>query len=79
MAELPDLGGRCFFENCKRLDFLPFTCPLCKECFCSDHRFTHGCDSSKQYDPNTAVSSSSGPLRNFLCMLNSGRFQTSSC
>ncbi|XGW15000.1 hypothetical protein V3C99_000909 [Haemonchus contortus] len=67
MAELPDLGGRCFFENCKRLDFLPFTCPLCKECFCSDHRFTHGCDNSKQYDPNAAVASSSGPLRNFLC------------
>ncbi|VDO37883.1 unnamed protein product [Haemonchus placei] len=33
----------------------------------SDHRFTHGCDNSKQYDPNAAVASSSGPLRNFLC------------
>ncbi|KAK6060992.1 hypothetical protein COOONC_01346 [Cooperia oncophora] len=33
----------------------------------SDHRFTHGCDNSKQFDPDTAVPSSSGPLRNFLC------------
>ncbi|KHJ88800.1 AN1-like Zinc finger [Oesophagostomum dentatum] len=67
MAELPDLGARCRFESCKRLDFLPFTCPLCKCCFCSDHRFVHGCDNSKQYDPSTAVPSSSGPLRGFLC------------
>ncbi|KAK6031140.1 hypothetical protein OSTOST_02715 [Ostertagia ostertagi] len=37
------------------------------DCNGSDHRFTHGCDSSKQFDPNTAVPSSSGPVRNFLC------------
>ncbi|KHJ78372.1 AN1-like Zinc finger, partial [Oesophagostomum dentatum] len=35
--------------------------------FSSDHRFVHGCDNSKQYDPSTAVPSSSGPLRGFLC------------
>ncbi|KAL6725603.1 hypothetical protein Aduo_007643 [Ancylostoma duodenale] len=67
MAELPDLSGRCDFESCNRLDFLPFTCPLCKCCYCSDHRFIHGCDGSKQYDPSTATPSSSGPLHVFLC------------
>ncbi|KIH45143.1 hypothetical protein ANCDUO_24820, partial [Ancylostoma duodenale] len=35
--------------------------------FSSDHRFIHGCDGSKQYDPSTATPSSSGPLRAFLC------------
>lgn len=67
MAELPDLGARCGFESCRRLDFLPFTCPLCKLCYCTDHRFTHGCSDSKQYDPDTAAPSLSVPVKNFLC------------
>ncbi|CAJ0597993.1 unnamed protein product [Cylicocyclus nassatus] len=67
MAELPDLGARCEFHDCKQLDFLPFTCPICKCCFCSDHRFAHGCNNSKEYDLATAVPSSSGPIREFLC------------
>ncbi|KIH46362.1 hypothetical protein ANCDUO_23587, partial [Ancylostoma duodenale] len=60
-----------FFTSCFLADFLPFTCPLCKCCywlsFSSDHRFIHGCDGSKQYDPSTATPSSSGPLHVFLC------------
>ncbi|KAJ1348799.1 AN1-type zinc finger protein 1 [Parelaphostrongylus tenuis] len=66
MAELPDVGGRCELKSCSRLDFLPFTCPLCKCCFCSDHRFTHGCDNLKQVDCQVD-GILSNPIRVFMC------------
>jgi len=36
MAEL-DLGTHCDFASCHQLDFLPFTCSLCKQVFCLTH------------------------------------------
>jgi predicted nucleic acid binding AN1-type Zn finger protein len=36
--EFPDLGKYCSFKECKRLDFLPFKCDLCKLYFCAEHR-----------------------------------------
>ncbi|KAK5969057.1 AN1-type zinc finger protein 1 [Trichostrongylus colubriformis] len=35
--------------------------------YSSEHRFTHGCDNSKQFNPDSATPASSGPVRNFLC------------
>lgn len=36
--ELPHIGHRCKVSDCKQLDFLPFTCELCNEKYCLDHR-----------------------------------------
>src|SRR5689334_21148074 len=36
--EFPDLGKRCSLENCKQLDFLPYSCASCKQIFCHEHR-----------------------------------------
>lgn len=35
MAELPEIGKHC--EICKRLDFLPVECTLCRGIFCRNH------------------------------------------
>ncbi|EPB80351.1 hypothetical protein ANCCEY_00608 [Ancylostoma ceylanicum] len=51
MAELPDVGGRCDFDSCNRLDFLPFTCPLCKCCYWHRHADEHSCDAVPEKAP----------------------------
>ena len=47
--EFPDLGKQCSLLNCKQLDFLPFTCPSCKNVFCHEHRkyATHKCQAPR--------------------------------
>ncbi|CAA0816487.1 Zinc finger AN1 domain-containing stress-associated protein 12 [Striga hermonthica] len=44
----PDLGSHCENPDCRRLDFLPFTCNACRKVFCLDHRSykSHGCPNS---------------------------------
>ncbi|KAK6745591.1 hypothetical protein RB195_011985 [Necator americanus] len=44
MAEMPDVGGKCNISECNRIDFLPFTCPLCKCLFWHRHADEHLCD-----------------------------------
>ncbi|XP_010913471.1 zinc finger AN1 domain-containing stress-associated protein 12 [Elaeis guineensis] len=41
----PDLGAHCDHEDCKQLDFLPFTCDGCQRVFCLEHRTykAHSC------------------------------------
>eukprot|EP01103_Thecamoeba_quadrilineata_P020919 TRINITY_DN9254_c0_g1_i1.p1 TRINITY_DN9254_c0_g1~~TRINITY_DN9254_c0_g1_i1.p1 ORF type:complete len:301 (-),score=20.39 TRINITY_DN9254_c0_g1_i1:58-909(-) len=43
--EFPNLGKHCAVEDCKLLDFLPFTCNGCSLTFCLDHRkyVSHHC------------------------------------
>eukprot|EP01130_Rhizamoeba_saxonica_P002098 TRINITY_DN11906_c0_g1_i1.p1 TRINITY_DN11906_c0_g1~~TRINITY_DN11906_c0_g1_i1.p1 ORF type:complete len:170 (+),score=10.69 TRINITY_DN11906_c0_g1_i1:38-511(+) len=43
--EFPNLGQHCSFKICQQLDFLPFTCDLCNQSFCNDHKeyTTHQC------------------------------------
>ncbi|KAJ0966301.1 hypothetical protein J5N97_027439 [Dioscorea zingiberensis] len=36
--EFPDLGKHCSVEECKLIDFLPFTCDRCNQVFCLQHR-----------------------------------------
>ncbi|XP_073115979.1 uncharacterized protein [Elaeis guineensis] len=31
MPEFPDLGNHCSVEDCRQIDFLPFTCDRCKK------------------------------------------------
>ncbi|KAI7830190.1 hypothetical protein BC939DRAFT_439803 [Gamsiella multidivaricata] len=35
--ELPSIGKHCSHATCSQLDFLPYTCPYCKQIFCQDH------------------------------------------
>ncbi|KAG0332881.1 zinc finger, AN1-type domain [Podila horticola] len=35
--ELPSIGKHCSDATCSQLDFLPFTCPYCKQIYCQDH------------------------------------------
>jgi len=46
--EFPSLGKHCSVEDCKLLDFLPFTCDGCRQTFCLDHRKykSHQCRSA---------------------------------
>ncbi|KMS95868.1 hypothetical protein BVRB_004280 [Beta vulgaris subsp. vulgaris] len=34
----PNLGKHCFVDDCKQIDFLPFTCDRCHQVFCLEHR-----------------------------------------
>uniref|UniRef100_A0A1I7X9F6 AN1-type domain-containing protein n=1 Tax=Heterorhabditis bacteriophora TaxID=37862 RepID=A0A1I7X9F6_HETBA len=69
MAELPDIGKNCYLKDCNILDFAPFFCELCNQYFCVEHRFSHGCDDSKQYNPDVTTTSSSIPFRPYLCSM----------
>ncbi|ORY99405.1 hypothetical protein BCR43DRAFT_455966 [Syncephalastrum racemosum] len=53
--EFPNLGKHCTADNCKQLDFLPFTCYHCKKIFCQEHYKLedHHCPSLN--DPNLDV------------------------
>ncbi|KAF3332137.1 zinc finger AN1 domain-containing stress-associated protein 12 [Carex littledalei] len=44
-----DLGAHCEQEDCKQLDFLPFTCDGCQMVFCLEHRTykAHSCPKSE--------------------------------
>ena len=45
MAEF-DIGKRCSFSDCGRLDFLPIYCNFCKHVFCKNHISgdSHNCE-----------------------------------
>lgn len=46
--ELPNLGKSCSIATCHAYDFLPYTCPHCKNAYCPDHRHfaAHACSAS---------------------------------
>lgn len=47
--EFDFLGERCSLPNCRRHDYLPFTCSKCNHVFCSEHGTpaSHNCSSLK--------------------------------
>lgn len=55
--ELPHLGTHCAEVTCNKLDFLPFTCNLCKKEFCVDHhKYTaHNCTESYRADAQVPI------------------------
>ncbi|KAJ6837552.1 zinc finger AN1 and C2H2 domain-containing stress-associated protein 16-like [Iris pallida] len=55
--EFPDLGKHCSVDDCKLIDFLPFTCDRCKKVFCLQHRSytTHRCPNADQQDVTVLV------------------------
>ncbi|XP_072986828.1 zinc finger AN1 and C2H2 domain-containing stress-associated protein 16-like [Typha latifolia] len=55
--EFPNLGKHCSVDDCKQIDFLPFTCDRCKQVFCLQHRsYTeHLCPNANQNDVTVLV------------------------
>ncbi|GAB2295539.1 hypothetical protein Dimus_029703 [Dionaea muscipula] len=55
--EFPDLGKHCSVDDCKQIDFLPFTCDTCHQVFCLEHRSysQHDCRRAKQQDVTVVI------------------------
>ncbi|CAL4112507.1 unnamed protein product, partial [Meganyctiphanes norvegica] len=55
--ELPHMGTHCAESACRQLDFLPFTCDLCKKEFCVDHHKydKHNCSESYRRDVQVPI------------------------
>ncbi|PWA54840.1 armadillo-type fold protein [Artemisia annua] len=54
---IPDLGKQCSVDDCKLIDFLPFTCDSCHKVFCLEHRgySTHQCPNANRNDVTVVV------------------------
>ncbi|KAL5556215.1 hypothetical protein UlMin_038451 [Ulmus minor] len=55
--EFPNLGKHCTVEDCKQIDFLPFTCDRCSQVFCLEHRsyIKHGCPKADKKDVTVVI------------------------
>ncbi|XP_022966414.1 zinc finger AN1 and C2H2 domain-containing stress-associated protein 11-like [Cucurbita maxima] len=55
--EFPNLGKHCSFEDCKLIDFLPFTCDCCHQVFCLEHRSynRHSCPKTDRRDVTVVI------------------------
>ncbi|KAJ8755588.1 hypothetical protein K2173_022167 [Erythroxylum novogranatense] len=55
--QFPDLGKHCFVEDCKQIDFLPFTCNSCSQVFCLEHRSyaKHECPNANRNDVTVVI------------------------
>uniref|UniRef100_A0A1I7S9R7 AN1-type domain-containing protein n=1 Tax=Bursaphelenchus xylophilus TaxID=6326 RepID=A0A1I7S9R7_BURXY len=66
MAEFLNLGANCDLEQCRKLDYTPFTCFKCKKIFCTAHRLNHGCENNE--DQTIAVpKNANGEFLKFIC------------
>nr|XP_043636687.1 zinc finger AN1 and C2H2 domain-containing stress-associated protein 16 [Erigeron canadensis] len=54
---IPNLGKQCCVDDCKLIDFLPFSCDSCHKVFCLEHRgySTHQCPNAKKNDLTVVV------------------------
>ncbi|KAJ4823590.1 stress-associated protein [Turnera subulata] len=55
--EFPNLGNHCSLQDCKQIDFLPFTCDLCSQVFCLEHRSyaEHSCPKANTQDVTVVI------------------------
>lgn len=55
--EFPDLGKHCTVDDCRQIDFLPFTCDRCSQVFCLDHRsyIKHNCPKADRKDVTVVI------------------------
>ncbi|KAI5682897.1 hypothetical protein M9H77_04125 [Catharanthus roseus] len=53
----PNLGKHCSVEDCRQIDFLPFTCDSCHKVFCLEHRSygRHKCPKANQNDVTVVI------------------------
>lgn len=52
-----EFGSQCEFDECKQLDFLPFSCSACLKIYCKNHRFpdSHKCQMWSELDKTLVV------------------------
>ncbi|KDP26044.1 hypothetical protein JCGZ_21077 [Jatropha curcas] len=55
--QFPDLGKHCNKEDCRQIDFLPFTCDRCSQIFCLEHRSyaKHNCLKADSKDVTVVI------------------------
>ncbi|KAL4282424.1 hypothetical protein GQ457_16G022240 [Hibiscus cannabinus] len=55
--QFPDLGKHCSVEDCKQIDFLPFTCDRCHLVYCLEHRsyIKHHCPTGDKKDVTVVI------------------------
>ncbi|KAF7819024.1 zinc finger AN1 and C2H2 domain-containing stress-associated protein 16 [Senna tora] len=55
--EFPDLGKHCAVQDCKLIDFLPFTCDRCDQVYCLEHRsyIKHQCQKADKLDVTVVI------------------------
>ncbi|KAA8518182.1 hypothetical protein F0562_015656 [Nyssa sinensis] len=53
----PNLGKHCSVDECKQIDFLPFTCDCCHQVFCLEHRsyIKHQCPKANKRDVTVVI------------------------
>ncbi|XAR69460.1 hypothetical protein NMG60_11001043 [Bertholletia excelsa] len=53
----PSLGKHCSVDDCKQIDFLPFTCDSCNQVFCLEHRsyIQHQCPKANNKDVTVVI------------------------
>ncbi|KVI03491.1 Zinc finger, AN1-type [Cynara cardunculus var. scolymus] len=53
----PNLGKHCSVDDCKIIDFLPFTCDCCNKVFCLDHRsyISHQCPKANKNNRTVVI------------------------
>ncbi|XP_047311322.1 zinc finger AN1 and C2H2 domain-containing stress-associated protein 11-like [Impatiens glandulifera] len=53
----PNLGKHCSVDDCKLIDFLPFTCDCCFKVYCLEHRSyaTHKCPKGNKHDVSVVI------------------------
>ncbi|KAK4392458.1 Zinc finger AN1 and C2H2 domain-containing stress-associated protein 13 [Sesamum angolense] len=54
---IPNLGKHCSVEDCRQIDFLPFTCDCCRQIYCLEHRSysRHQCMKAKESDVTVVI------------------------
>nr|GMD90533.1 zinc finger AN1 and C2H2 domain-containing stress-associated protein 16-like [Ipomoea batatas] len=53
----PNLGKHCSVDDCRQIDFLPFTCDCCHKVFCLEHRSyaRHQCPKGNKHDVTVVI------------------------
>lgn len=53
----PNLGKHCSVDDCRQIDFLPFTCDCCQKVFCLEHRSysRHQCPKANKNDVTVVI------------------------
>lgn len=55
--EFSNLGKHCFVDDCRQIDFLPFTCDCCHQVYCLEHWSynRHHCPTANKNDVTVVV------------------------
>ncbi|KAL0428525.1 UNVERIFIED_CONTAM: Zinc finger AN1 and C2H2 domain-containing stress-associated protein 13 [Sesamum latifolium] len=54
---IPNLGEHCSVDDCRQIDFLPFTCDCCRQIYCLEHRSysRHQCMKANESDVTVVI------------------------